>query len=141
MRIALTELEFTLLAGFNIYNYINDQQSKEQTKEAINILIDTTNKDTHLFNVLLIAESILNGTIIKHITDLMMEEEPKSPQYRACERMIVNQATNPRSEKDLLQALYTQLIALSAYQTNSNEDEVLEAMENIEVIQERLYQA
>lgn len=141
MRIAFTELEFTLLAGFNIYNYINDKQTKERTKEAINILIEATKEDTHINNLLLLAESALNGTIIKHVTDLMMEQDPHSKDFRACERMIINHATNPRSEKNLLQACYTQLIALSAYQTNSNEAEVLEAMENIEAIQERLYQA
>jgi phage I-like protein len=142
MRIALTELEMTLLAGFNIWRYINDDINKEKLKEVVSILINTTKKDDPLYNLLLIAEAILNNTLIKHITDiLLMDEEPNSANYRTATKLIIDHSQNPYGDKALLKALYTQLISLSAYQTNSNEDEVLEAMENIEVIQERLYQA
>ena len=39
MRIALTELEMTLLAGFNIWRYINDDINKEKLKELLETLI------------------------------------------------------------------------------------------------------
>ena len=142
MRIALTELEMTLLSGFNIWRYINDDINKEELKEVVTILINTTKKDDPLYNLLLIAEAVLNNTLMKHITDiLLMEEAPNSANYRTASKLIINHSQNPYGDKALLKALYTQIIALSHHQTNGNEALIIEAMESIETIQERLCHA
>ena len=54
--------------------------------------------------------------------------------------MLLGYQSGMITEKGNLEALYKQLMELAYYQTNGDESMVMEAMENIEVIQERLYQ-
>ncbi len=142
MRIALTELEMTLLSAFKIWEYQNDTITKEDLKGVVDLLLNIIREDTPLYNLILIADSILNDTLIRHITDiLLMDEEPNSPGYRMATKLIINHAQDPYHDKALLKALYHQIIGLSHHQTNGSEALIIDAMENIEAIKERLYQS
>lgn len=61
MCISFTELELTLLASFNVYQFLNEQESKEELKEAVKILIGATLKDTPINSLLMVVNSILRG--------------------------------------------------------------------------------
>lgn len=140
MRIAFTELELTLLTGFNIYNYLNEEKSKDEAMEAITIIQDKIKHDTPLYHYVSIIQSVLDGTHKDQLMDLMMEQEPNSKDFRTCQKLLLGYQVGRTTDKSHLEALYKMLIELSVHQTKGNEALIIEAMENIDTIQEFLYQ-
>ena len=55
-------------------------------------------------------------------------------------KSVIDYQSGVKTDNDLLETLYTQLITLAFYQADGNKALVLEAMENIEAIQEKLNQ-
>lgn len=140
MHIKFTELELTLLASFNIYQFLNEQESKAELKEAVKILIGTTLKDTPINSLLMVVDSILSGTFIKDLTGLLFDYEQESEDFKTCAHVILEYHSGALTDKKLLQAMYQSFMKLAHNQTGGNEALVLEAMENIEALQELLYQ-
>ena len=140
MRIAFTELEMTLLMGFNLYQYINEEKSKDEALEAITIIQDKIESDTPLYQYALVAQSVLNGKLKDHLMNLMMNQEPNSANFRTCQKLLLGYQSGVTTDKGNIEALYKMLIELSVHQTNGDEALIIEAMENIDTIQEFLYQ-
>ncbi|CAE11035.1 hypothetical protein [Wolinella succinogenes] len=140
MCISFTELELTLLASFNVYQFLNEQESKEELKEAVKILIGATLKDTPINSLLMVVNSILGGTFIKDLTGLLLDYEQESEDFKTCAGVILDYHSKTLTDKKLLQAMYKSFMELAHSQTDGNEALVLEAMENIEALQELLHQ-
>ena len=140
MRIAFTELELTLLMGFNLYQCIHEEKSKDEALEAITIIQDKIQSDTPLYQYALIAQNILSGKFKDYLMDLMINQEPNSKDFRTCQKLLLGYQSGVATDKGNLEALYKMLIELSVHQTNGNKALVIEAMENIDTIQEFLYQ-
>lgn len=140
MRISFTELELNLLASFNIYQFLNEQETKAELKEAVSILIGATLKDTPINSLLMVVNSILSGTFIKDLTGLMFDYEQESEDFKMCAGVILDYHSRTLTDQKLLQAMYKSFMKLAHSQTDGNEALVLEAMENIETLQECLKQ-
>ena len=140
MRIAFTELELTLLMGFNLHQCINEEKSKDEVIEAITIIQNTIKNDTPLYYYGSIAQNILSGKFKDQLMDLMMEQEPTSENFRTCQKLLLGYQGGTTTDKSNLEALYTLLIDLAYYQSNGNKTAIIEATENIDTIQEFLYQ-
>lgn len=140
MRIAFTELELTLLMGFNLYQCIHEEKSKDEVVEAITIIQDKIKSDTPLYYYGSIAQNILSGKFKDQLMDLMMEQEPNSENFRTCQKLLLGYQVGTTTDKSHLEALYTLLIDLACYQSNGNKEAIIEATENIDTIQEFLYQ-
>lgn len=138
MRIAFTELELTLLMGFNLYQCIHEEKSKDEALEAITIIQDKIKSDTPLYYYGSIAQNILSGKFKDQLMDLMMEQEPNSENFRTCQKLLLGYQVGTTTDKSHLEALYTLLIDLACYQSNSNKALVIEAMDNIEALQDML---
>ena len=140
MRITFSELELNLLASFNIYQFLNEQETKAELKEAINILIGVTLKNTPINSLLMVVDSILNGKFIKDLTGLMFDYEQESEDFKTCAGVILAYHSKALTDKKLLQAMYKNFMQLAYSQTDGNEVLISEAMENIEALQELLNQ-
>lgn len=140
MRIAFTELELTLLMSFNLYQCINEEKSKDEVIEAITIIQNTIKNDTPLYYYGSITKNILSGKFKDQLMDLMMDQDPTSENFRTCQKLLLGYQVGTTTDKSHLEALYKMLIELSVHQTNGNETLIIEAMENIDTIQEFLYQ-
>ena len=140
MRIALTELELTLLMGFNLYQCIHEEKSKDEALEAITIIQNTIKSDTPLYYYGSIAQNILGGKFKDQLMDLMMDQDPTSEEFRTCQKLLLGYQAGTTTDKSNIEALYTLLIDLACHQSNGNKEAIIEAMENIDTIQEFLYQ-
>lgn len=64
----------------------------------------------------------------------------KSEDFKTCAGVILDYHSKTLTDKKLLQAMYKSFMELAHSQTDGNEALVLEAMENIEALQELLHQ-
>ena len=82
----------------------------------------------------------MNGTILEDYINLLMNTTHNSEEFRSYERMMLSYQTGRITDTQLLNITYDNLLILVNAQTDGNKALVLEAMENIEVIQEFNYQ-
>jgi hypothetical protein len=119
---------------------LHKEKSKDDVLEAITIVQSIIKSDKPLYQYALIAHAILSGTFKDDFIDMMMEQEPHAQEFKTCEKVLLDYQSGVKTDNDLLETLYTQLITLAFYQADGNKALVLEAMENIEAIQEKLNQ-
>lgn len=127
---SFTELEKNLLTSFNVYRFLHDAESKEAAAISVGMLASLS--EGKLQHYAAIASAVMRGTLIDHLTTLLMDSEPHSDDFRRYERMVINYRTGVITDKMMLESVYENLMAMTVLFTGGDENIVLRAMESIE---------
>ena len=135
-RIQLSELELTLLSSFNLYMFMSGDATKEHSEECFKTIVEVIREDTPLYFYAKIVLSIINGTFNSEVADALLNEDNRNSEgFRVFEKLLIDRNTGLKNDTFILKSVYELLMQLAHRLTNGDTHQVVEAVDNIEVLQ------
>jgi len=135
-RIQLSELELTLLSSFNLYMFMSGDATKEHSEECFKTIVEVVKEDTPLYFYANMILAIINGTFNSTVTDALMEESSSDSEwFRTFEKLLVDRSIGLKGDSIILESVYELLMQLAHHLTNGDTHQVVEAVDNIEALQ------
>jgi signal peptidase I len=98
--------------------------------------VEVVKEDTPLYFYANMILAIINGTFNSTVADALMEESSSDSEwFRTFEKLLVDRSIGLKGDSIILESVYELLMQLAHHLTNGDTHQVVEAVDNIEALQ------